>query len=126
MVSDAIIEHLTNRLTVSVQSSTVVGPPAEWPRSPANVQHQEMAETSLESARIWTRLRRYGQNMNAFHLKRVLLTYLSKVSSPVYGRPAVEGVFHREVSRVWGALKEGTQGTDISIPARPMQREAAV
>lgn len=38
MVSDAIIEHLTNRFTVSVQSSTVVGPPAEWPRSPANVQ----------------------------------------------------------------------------------------
>lgn len=104
MVSDAIIEHLTNRLTVSVQSSTVVGPPAEWPRSPANVQdnvqHQEMAETSLESARIWTRLRRYGQNMNAFHLKRLLLTYLSKVGPPVYGRPAVEGVFHREVSRV--------------------------
>lgn len=48
------------------------------------------------------------------------------MSSPVYGCPAVEGVLHREVSRVWGALQEGAQGTDISIPARPMEREAAV
>lgn len=47
------------------------------------------------------------------------------MSAPVYGRPAVEGVLHGEVSRVWGALKEGAQGTDISIPARPMEREAA-
>lgn len=53
-------------------------------------------------------------------------TYLSKVSSPVYGRPAVKGVFNREVGRVWGALKEGTQGTDISISACPMERETTV
>lgn len=44
----------------------------------------------------------------------------------MYGRPAVKGVFHREVGRVGGALEEGTQGTDISIPACPMEREAAV
>lgn len=53
-------------------------------------------------------------------------TYLSEMSAPVYGRPAVEGVLHRQVSLVWGALKEGAQGTDISIPARPVEREAAV
>lgn len=55
-----------------------------------------------------------------------LVSYLSEMSGPVYGRPAVEGVLHGEVSRVWGALKEGAQGTDISIPASPMEREAAV
>lgn len=55
-----------------------------------------------------------------------LVRYLSEMSGPVYGRPAVEGVLHGEVSRVWGALKEGAQGTDISIPACPMEREAAV
>lgn len=27
-------------------------------------------------------------------------TYLSEMSAPVYGRPAVEGVLHRQVSRV--------------------------
>lgn len=52
-------------------------------------------------------------------------SYLSEMSAPVYGRPAVEAVLHREVSRVWGALKKGAQGTDVSIPACPMEREAA-
>lgn len=55
-----------------------------------------------------------------------LVSYLSEVSTPMYGCPAVEGVLNREVSRVWGALQEGAQGTDISIPACPMEREAAV
>lgn len=55
-----------------------------------------------------------------------LASYLSEMSGPVYGRPAVEGVLHREVSRVWGALKKGAQGTDIPISACPMEREAAV
>lgn len=50
---------------------------------------------------------------------------LSEMCAPVNGRPSVEGVLHGEVSRVRGALKEGAQGTDISIPARPVQREAA-
>lgn len=48
------------------------------------------------------------------------------MSSPVYGRPAVERVLSGEVSRVRGALKEGAQGTDVSIPAGSMEREAAV
>lgn len=48
------------------------------------------------------------------------------MSGPVYGRPAVESVLNREVSRVRGALKERAQGTDVSIPASPMEREAAV
>lgn len=50
-VSDAVAEPWPNRCSGSVQSSAVVGPPAEWP-------HQEMAETSPESARICPRLRR--------------------------------------------------------------------
>lgn len=52
--------------------------------------------------------------------------YLSKMGSPVYGCPAVEGVLHGEVSRVRGSLEERAQGADISIPARPVEGEAAV
>lgn len=48
------------------------------------------------------------------------------MSRPVYGRPAIEGVLYGEVSRVWGALKQGAQGADVSIPAGAMEREAAV
>lgn len=62
-LEESVVEPWTNRCTGSVQSSAVVGPPAEWPRSLANVPHQEMAETSPESARICTRLRRYGQRI---------------------------------------------------------------
>lgn len=51
--------------------------------------------------------------------------YLSKMGSPVYGSPAVEGVLHGEVRRVRGSLEERAQGADVSIPARPVEREAA-
>lgn len=48
------------------------------------------------------------------------------MGSPVYGCPAVEGVLHGEVSRVPVSLEERAQGADISIPARPVEGEAAV
>lgn len=57
---------------------------------------------------------------------RMIRLYLSEMCGPVYGRPAVEGVLHSEVSRVRGAPKEGAQGTDVSVPAGSMEREAAV
>lgn len=52
--------------------------------------------------------------------------YLSEVSGPVYGRPAVESVLNRKVGWVWGAVKERAQGTDVSISASSVEREAAV
>lgn len=38
MFSDALIEHVTNQHSVSVKLHSVVGPPAEWPRS-ARIHH---------------------------------------------------------------------------------------
>lgn len=102
-------------------------------RSPSD-KHQEMAETELMSdVRLALILDTVSQaRKNKRFIPRNLDSrtsrferYLSKMGSPVYGCPAVEGVLHSEVSRVRGS-EERAQGADVSIPARPVEGEAAV
>lgn len=88
MFSDALIEHVTNQHSVSVKLHSVVGPPAEWPRSAANIQ---------DKIRKWprraSRLREYG------------LIWTKTVSMP--SKQAAANIpFQSELPSVWASSRK--------------------